>query len=234
MTSAWHTFFSIGLSIGLAGPVMAGTVSGNVEVTGVRGVAGNAGVAVWLAPKNGPPADRHPGVVRMVQHHKQFQPHVLAIQVGTAVDFPNLDPIFHNAFSNIDGQPFDVGLYPPGTSRRVVFHKVGIVRVFCNIHEAMNAVIVVEDTPWLAVSNESGAYSIPDVSPGEYTLHVFYERATKQTLDSLVRAVDVNEGKTSLPSLQISGTGYIPAPHKNKYGRDYPPGGEDGTYGIKP
>jgi len=234
MTSAWRTFFSIGYLIGLAGPGIAGTVTGNVEVTGVRGVAGNAGAAVWLAPKNGPAVDRHPGAVRMAQHHKQFEPHVLAIQVGTAVDFPNLDPIFHNAFSNIDGQPFDVGLYPPGTSRRVVFHKVGIVRVFCNIHESMNAVIVVEDTPWLAVSNESGAYSISDVPPGGYTLHVFYERATKQTLDSLVRSVEVGEGRTSLPSLQVSGTGYIPAPHKNKYGRDYPSGGDSGTYGLKP
>jgi plastocyanin len=180
-------------------------------------------------PKSGVAPFRRAGVVRMVQQHKQFRPHVLAIQVGTAVDFPNLDPIFHNAFSNIDGQPFDVGLYPPGTSRRVLFHKTGIVRVFCNIHESMSAVIVVEDTPWLAVSNESGSYTIADVPAGEYTLHVFYERATKQTLESVVRAVEIGENTSSLPSLQISGTGYISAPHLNKYGHQYPPSGDEGA-----
>ncbi len=167
----------------------------------------------------------------MVQQHKQFLPHVLAIRAGTTVDFPNLDPIFHNAFSNIDGQPFDVGLYPPGSSRRVLFHKTGIVRVFCNIHESMSAVIVVEDTPWLAVSNERGGFTIADVPPGEYILHVFYERATRQTLESLTRNVEVVEGRTSLPDLRISRTGYIAVPHQNKYGRDYPATEEDGSYG---
>lgn len=222
------------LSIALAGFVLASTVTGKVEVTGVHGVAGNSGVALWLMPRSGTAPDRHPGQVRMLQQHKQFQPHVLAIQVGTIVDFPNLDPIFHNAFSNIDGQPFDVGLYPPGSSRRVLFHKTGIVRVFCNIHQSMSAVIVVEDTPWLAVSNERGGYTIADVPPGEYTLHVFYERATKQTLESLVRAVAVGETRTSMPALQISGTGYIAVPHQNKYGRDYPPAEDDDRlYGKK-
>jgi len=231
MASLWRIFSSLCL----AAPLFAGTVTGTVEVTGVRGAAGNSGVALWLMPKNGGvPSDPRPGVARMVQHHKQFQPHVLAIRTGTAVDFPNLDPIFHNAFSNIDGQPFDVGLYPPGTSRRVVFHKSGIVRVFCNIHESMNAVIVVEDTPWLAVSNERGGYTMSEVPPGDYTIHVFYDRATRQTLDNLVRGVSVGEGRTAIPLLQISGTGYIAAPHKNKYGRDYPPENRNGDYGPTP
>jgi plastocyanin len=236
MTSVWRIFSRIGCSVGLAicvvVPALAATVTGKVEVTGVQGVAGNSGVAVWLMPRSGIAPYRAPGVVRMLQQHKQFLPHVLAIQTGTTVDFPNLDPIFHNAFSNIDGQPFDVGLYPPGSSRRVLFHKTGIVRVFCNIHQSMSAVIVVQDTPWLAVSNERGGYTITDVPPGEYTLHVFYERATKQALESLVRPVEVGEGRVSLSALQISGTGYIAVPHQNKYGRDYPPAGDgEGSYG---
>jgi len=231
MTSAWHTFFSVGLAACIAFPAIASTVTGTVEVTGVQGVAGNSGVAVWLMPKSGSAPFHPPGAVRMVQQHKQFRPHVLAIQTGTAVEFPNLDPIFHNAFSNIDGQPFDVGLYPPGTSRHVVFHKTGIVRVFCNIHQSMSAVIVVQDTPWLAVSNERGGFTISDVPPGEYTLHVFYERATKQTLENLAHTVEVGDGHIALPALQISGTGYIAVPHQNKYGRDYPPENGDGSYG---
>ena len=70
----------------------------------------------------------------MEQKNKQFDPHVLAIQAGAAVSFPNLDPIFHSAFSNFSGQIFDLGLYAPGTSRNIVFRRTGVVRVFCNIH----------------------------------------------------------------------------------------------------
>jgi plastocyanin len=231
MTLAWRIFFNTGIGIMLAGTTLASTVTGKVEVIGVHGVAGSSGVALWLIPASGTAPPPRPGVVRMLQQHKQFLPHVLAIQTGTTVDFPNLDPIFHNAFSNIDGQPFDVGLYPPGSSRRVPFHKSGIVRVFCNIHESMSAVIVVQDTPWLAVTNEGGGFTIADVPPGEYTLHVFYERATKPTLEGLVRTVEVGEGRVSIPALRISGTGYIAVPHLNKYGRQYPPAEEDGAYG---
>ncbi|HTP85789.1 MAG TPA: hypothetical protein VMJ34_02530 [Bryobacteraceae bacterium] len=230
MTSAWRIFSSAGLSALLASGAVAGTVTGTVVVTGVRGAGGNSGVAVWLIPKSGEAPRNTPGLARMIQHHKQFQPHVLAIQTGSAVDFPNLDPIFHNAFSNIDGQPFDVGLYPPGSSRRVVFHKSGIVRVFCNIHASMSAVIVVEDTPWLAVSNDRGGYTLANVPPGEYTLNVFYERATRGTLDALTRMVTVGDGRTAIAEFRISGTGYIAVPHLNKYGRQYP-AEEDGSYG---
>ena len=77
-----------------------------------------SGVVLWLEPvgPRAPPA-RRPKHVQMKQKDKRFMPHVLAIPVGSTVDFPNLDPIFHNAFSNFSGQPFDVGLYPPGTSQ---------------------------------------------------------------------------------------------------------------------
>ncbi len=213
----------------LAWPLAASTVTGAVQVTGVRNHMENSGVVVWLDPKDDPPPAPQLNRARMVQRDKQFQPHVLAVQVGTTVDFPNLDPIFHNAFSNIDGKPFDVGLYRPGTSRSVVFDRVGIVHVFCNIHQSMSAVIVVEDTPWLAVTTRGGQFRIPNVPEGRYTMHVFYERATRETLDNLERTIEVVDGTTRLPVMQISETGYIEAPHKNKYGRDYPAEG-DGSY----
>ena len=63
---------------------------------------------------------------------------VLAVQVGTPVDFPNADSILHNVFSNFDGQVFDLHLYAAQTSRRVVFRRAGIARIFCNIHPTMD------------------------------------------------------------------------------------------------
>ena len=92
--------------------------------------------------------------------------------------FPNLDPIFHNAFSNFSGQPFDIGLYPPSTSRSVTFKHPGIVRVFCNIHPTMSAIIAVLNTPWFAVTQATGKYSIANVPAGRIsTAHLPRARA---------------------------------------------------------
>jgi len=186
-----------------------------------------SGVVVWLEPldstKSNLPASRARHA-QMAQKDKHFVPHVLAIPAGTAVDFPNYDPIFHNAFSSYSGQIFDVSLYPPGTSRTVVFKRPGIVRVFCNIHPNMSAVIAVLDTPWFAVSRVTGDWEIRGVPPGDYQLHTFHERATEETLNKLERRVKVpGAAPLVLPAISISEAGYIPAPHKNKYGKDYPP-----------
>ena len=197
MTSHSHTFFSLLLSLAAATNLVAGSVSGRVELrdsqdAAVRKHMDFSGVVVWLEPVTGSPAAAPPGAIaKMVQKDKTFTPHVLPIRVGTSVDFPNFDPIFHNAFSNYNGQLFDVGLYPPGTSRRVHFARPGVVRVFCNIHAAMSAVIVVLNTPYFDTTQKNGSYQFRDVPPGEYTLHFFHERATQATLDSLTRRVTV-------------------------------------------
>jgi plastocyanin len=215
-------------------PAWCASVKGVVVLTdsrdpGVRRNRDFSGVVVWLEPANGDPPRTTPSRrYRMVQKDKHFKPHVLAIPVGAAVDFPNKDPIFHNVFSNYNGQIFDLSLYRPNTSRDVVFKRAGIVRVFCNIHPTMSAVIAVLDTPWFAVSDVSGDYEIRDVPPGNYTLHIFHERATDETLNALVQPVGVeNAGLRALPAIRISETGYIPAPHKNKWDKDYPPAIDD-------
>jgi hypothetical protein len=169
----------------------------------------------------------------MEQKNKQFVPHVLAIQAGASVSFPNVDPIFHSAFSNFSGQVFDLGLYAPGSSRNITFTRTGVVRIFCNIHPSMSALIVVLRYPWFAISDGVGGFAISGVPPGEYTLHVFHERATERTLQALNRKIIVTNSNLELPPLDISETGYVEAPHKNKYGQDYPaePAGE-GTYPV--
>ncbi|HWR52010.1 MAG TPA: hypothetical protein VN428_12935, partial [Bryobacteraceae bacterium] len=113
-------------------------------------------------------------------------------------------------------------------NRAVRFTRPGVVRVFCNIHPAMSAVIVVLRHPWFAVSNRAGAFAIPNVAPGEYELRVFHERATDASLKRLVRRVTVGPGGLAIPPLEISETGWVEAPHKNKYGREYPPDSEQG------
>jgi len=229
MTWLWRICFS---SLCLL-PAWCGSVKGNVNLTDSRdpGVRHHdfKGVVVWLEPAGGDPPHRiPPRHYTMEQKDKHFKPHVLAIPVGATVDFPNNDLIFHNVFSNYDGQKFDVNLYRPNTSRSEVFKRPGIVRVFCNIHPTMSAVIAVLDTPWFDVSKASGDFEIRDVPPGNYTLRIFHERATEETLNALVQPVGVEKSATLvLKSIHISETGYIPAPHKNKWDKDYPPAIDD-------
>jgi len=218
----------------------AATVSGRVELAfsqdpNVRKHADYSGVVVWLEPVSGVPAPPRTRHAEMVQKDKTFTPHVLPITVGTTVEFPNNDPIFHNAFSNYNGQIFDIGLYPPGTKRSIAFKKEGVVRVFCNIHPSMSAVILVLRSPYFGVSSKSGTVQIADVPPGSYRLHVFHERATEQTLAALSRVIEVPAEGVQLPAISVSESGYLQLPHKNKYGKDYPPGADSGRYvGTKP
>ena len=160
--------------------------------------------------------------VVMRQKDKTFSPHVLAIPIGASVEFPNSDPIFHNAFSSYNGQIFDVGLYPPGSTRSVRFTREGVVRVFCNIHSSMSAVIVVLGTPYFAVTGRDGSFGIENIPPGEYQLSVFHERATEAALKGLERRVTVETSPMTLMPLTISEARFLPIPHKNKYGRPYP------------
>lgn len=215
----------------LVGPLAASSVRGEVELvdsrsSSVRKYKDYAGVVVWLESVSPaavrPAASAAPPLFEMKQKNKMFVPHVLAIPVGTAVAFPNLDPIFHNAFSNFNGQLFDVGLYRPGTSRTVRFEREGVVRVFCNIHPTMSAVIMVLKEPYFAISSKTGAFEISGVPVGEYRLHVFHERSTAEALQSLERPVVVQDGTVVLPPMQISEAGYLSAPHTNKYGKPYP------------
>ena len=156
-------------------------------------------------------------------HKKQNlrPPRARRTQWARQVSFPNLDPFFHNAFSNYDGQVFDIGLHPPGSAREVTFSRSGIVRLFCNIHPTMSAVIVVLETPYFAVTNAQGAFRIA-APPGEYRLKFFHERALPTVLTALERTIHIGAEDQSLPAVAISEAGYLVPPHKNKYGKDYP------------
>jgi plastocyanin len=233
MTLRWLTCFSLAVFSLMPATLSAATVSGRVELRdsrdpAVRNRMDYSGVVVSLKPANGAPAAAHARAT-MLQKDKMFTPHVLAIPAGAVVEFPNADPIFHNAFSSYSGQVFDIGLYPPGSTRSVRFAREGVVRVFCNIHAAMSAVIVVVATPHYAVSKRDGTFEIPNVPPGEYQLSVFHERAAESTLTALERKVTVAAENQALPLLAISEAGYLSIPHKNKYGHEYMPDHADPT-----
>jgi len=231
MTWRWLTFSSVLLPL-LAGtsapPARAGNVTGTVELANSSDPATRrnhnySGVVLWLEPVPRPASlPLVPKRATMEQRNKQFVPHVLAVTVGSTVDFPNDDELMHNVFSVASGQVFDLLLYPKGTTRSVTFKYKGIARIYCQIHSTMSAIIAVLDTPWFTVTPPSGKFVIPDVPAGDYVLHVFHERALPENLAILQPRISVSEDGLTLPLISISETGYVAAPHPDKHGQPYP------------
>ncbi len=225
-------FASLGLfSVMLAAPAKAAQVTGRVNVIRAkRGRADGRDVSVvfWLSPLSEQPSPRHEGQgqtprPQLVQKNKVFTPHIVVVQVGTQVDFPNRDPFFHNVFSLFNGKRFDLGLYEAGSTRGVRFDRPGICYIFCNIHPQMSAVVVVVDTPYFAISNPEGEVSIPRVPPDRYQLNVWEERCAPKDLEALSRPITVGENATSLGNINLRESGEPAVAHLNKYGKPYDP-----------
>jgi plastocyanin len=114
-----------------------------------------------------------PGRARLDQRNETFVPFVLAVTVGSTVDFPNNDRIYHNVFSLSKTRRFDLGRYPRGESRSVRFDRPGVVRVFCEIHSHMSAFILVFAHRYFAATDAEGRYRLEGVPLGTYTLVVW-------------------------------------------------------------
>lgn len=181
-------------------------------------------VVVWLRPQveERPVQAPVPQKYRMVQHNKMFEPSFLVVPVGSLVDFPNLDPWFHNVFSLYQGKRFDLGLYEAGAHKEIRFDREGASYIFCNIHPEMAAVIMTVDSEFYGVSDKAGRVSIPNVPPGKYILHVWYENAAPQALSALDKPVDIGGSSVQdLPAISVQVSRHSTEKHKNKYGRDY-------------
>jgi plastocyanin len=199
-------------------PSPTGTVTGHIRLTTrVRGtpLASNAyqprnigrhdpastpeikNVVVYVkgAPVRGPlPASRY----SIEQRNETFVPRVLAITTGSVVEFPNGDPFFHNVFSLSGAASFDLGRYPRGHSKERQFIKPGLVKVYCHIHSHMSASILVLDHPYFAVPEPDGAFTLPNVPAGRYTIVGWHERVGERS-----GAIDVAAGKSASIDLSL-------------------------------
>ena len=127
---------------------------------------------VYAIPKARPVAPPRRGAV-MEQKNRAFIPHVLAVQTGTAVRFPNLDDVQHHVYSFSPAKPFQLPLYKGNPPNPVVFEKAGVVTLGCNIHDQMSAYIVVVDTPYFEKTASNGRAALHDLEPGRYTVKVW-------------------------------------------------------------
>jgi plastocyanin len=204
----------------MGAPSGAATLSGSVVlVSGGKPLPDASSIAVWLegAPRVGtaPAATK---TTRMQQSSKQFQPKLLVVEKNATVDFPNLDPIYHNVFSVSGGNRFDLGLYRSGSSKSRKFEETGLVRVYCNIHPQMVGFVMVVDSDFAAVTGRDGTFQFDNVPPGSYVLKAWNEQSGEVS-----QPVAVQSGTNAPLSLSLDVTGFKAEPHKNKYGKDYPP-----------
>lgn len=152
------------------------TISGKVICRGVRDCSGAVVFIENLAGKSFKPASD----AVMDQVNLTFNPHVLPVVVGTRVTFPNSDEVRHNVFSPSPVKRFNLGTYPKGVVKHLVFEKPGIVELLCNVHAEMSAYIVVTETPYWAMVSKDGSYVLRNVPAGSYVIRAWREELKEQ------------------------------------------------------
>ena len=186
----------LGLCAGV-GPARAAESGGELHGRVSLGVANLplaavAPVVVYLEAVGAPDAASAPvkAVARMRQRDARFGPPFLVVAAGQSVEMANDDAIYHNVFSYSRPNDFDLGLYPAGESRTLVLRHPGVVKLYCSIHESMNATILVTPTRWFDVVDAKGDYALTGIQPGRYRAVVWSER-----LPVSERAVEIGAGQ---------------------------------------
>jgi plastocyanin len=135
-----------------------------------------SGVVIYASPNFELKKSSHPqpSVAEMVQVNKQFQPHILVIEKNTEVVFPNQDDIAHHVYSFSPTHPFELELYKDGSNQTERFDKVGTVDLGCNVHDWMLGYIKVVDTPFFALTDETGKATLVDLPKGDYTVNIWH------------------------------------------------------------
>jgi hypothetical protein len=123
----------------------------------------------------------------MDQRDTRFQPHILIIQKGTTVEFPNSDVVAHHVYSFSKPNDFVLPLYKGDPHEPVMFERDGIVTLGCNIHDQMLGYIVVVDTDIFGVTDEAGTLSVAiDETSGAATVSIWSPRIRDKELTKVV------------------------------------------------
>ena len=226
MNQAMRIFGALVLLGLAAGPARGGQISGRVRVVGNAERSPSVLIIYAEALDARPPMQRKR--YQLLQKNKSFVPRVLAVPVGSSVEFTNEDLIFHNVFSLSPPKPFDLGLYRAGASKSRIFMEPATYRVFCNIHPQMTGVLLVLATPYITEADASGAYRL-ELPPGRYRVTAWSERAQPATQE-----ITVSSGAVTVPELVLDESKFVELPHKNKFGQDYSKSAYDPLRDKKP
>ena len=174
------------VTLGLLGGVLceAATLSGRVTTPDGKPIAD----AVVFVQDSGPVAAAAARSATLDQVDKTFVPGLLPIVVGTRVNFPNHDQIQHHVYSFSRTKTFELPLYKGENAAPVLFDKVGVVKVGCNIHDWMSAIILVLPTPWFARTAADGTFTVENVPEGQHSVVAWHE-LSKLKLEETAQAV---------------------------------------------
>ncbi len=220
-------FFAAGLAAacGLAPPAAAGEIHVTISVlTSEKKTIPGAGAVVWVVDPAAAKEAAASAKPKIASKSKRFDPHVAVVPAGGTVQFPNLDGIYHNVFSLSEKARFDLGLYRNGASRTMTFENPGVVRIYCNIHPQMAAVLVVLDGAIWAQAGPEGTAVLANVPAGKATVRAWDEKGGDFTA-----VVDVPPSGAAPLAISLDGSAWRETGHKNKYGKDYPPPDDDGN-----
>jgi plastocyanin len=168
-------------SVALAIAGYVGAAPLEVSVTDEQGRP-VAQVAVYVTVVHAAPEALRTPTATMDQRNKEFTPHMLVVQTGTSVQFPNHDNVSHHVYSFSRAKSFELGLYKGQAYPPVVFDVAGTVVLGCNIHDGMLGYIKVVDTPYFALTNDEGVALIDGLPDAEYTLEVWTPRLRENAL----------------------------------------------------
>lgn len=184
--------------------------------------------AVVYAERLGSVTPVRPGSYVIAQRNRSFVPSVLSVPIGSKVEFPNEDPLYHNVFSMSRPDPFDLGLYRAGASRSRVFSQAGTFHLFCNIHPEMSAVILVLPTSYITLTNRKGDYKLA-LPAGRYRLTVWSPRS-----EAVSSVVNVSGETQTVNEMVLDESKFVELPHRNKFGQPYPKNSYDPLKDRKP
>ncbi len=177
----------------LAGFGFAGEIKGKVTAQGIKSPEGIVVYVDTIPGKTFPPPKDH-GV--MDQKKLTFIPHIMVVLKGSTVDFLNSDSVGHNVYwPSVGGNKklaHNLGTWPQGVKKSFTFDELGAVPLLCNVHPEMSAYIIVVPTPYYAVTNAQGEYTIKDVPNGKYTLKAWSEQGKPAE-----QAVDASSGSAT-------------------------------------
>jgi plastocyanin len=216
MANRLSTVFLSACFAALTPEANADTVSGTVENAHMP----LANVVITATPTaNGKSisANGNPIPIKLDQKGKEFVPHVLAIKVGTPVYFPNSDDIQHHVYSFSQAKRFEIKLYKGTPSAPILFNQPGVVALGCNIHDWMLGFVFVTESPYFAISDDAGRWTL-DLPSGDYQLSLWHPDAAvelpPQTLhvpleQSLHHVIDLKMSRrTGKPPGTLQAEGY--------------------------
>ena len=194
-------------------PASAGTV--NVRVQDARGTLVSDAIVYAVPEGRQLPLVKKTAV--MDQKNRMFIPHVMAVQAGTSVRFPNSDDVRHHVYSFSAAKSFQLPLYKGTTAKPVLFNRAGLVTVGCNIHDQMSAYILVVDTPFFETTGADGRATLEGVSSGRYAVRVWYPSMREEPRPEMITINGDERVQVTFAAGRASVTGAVAETHAHAH-----------------